>query len=629
MTDASPLALLAEAALPRTLWCRAILAIVILRFPVIWLCSWLVRGEPIEVTATFRPNGDIQYFEIVAALAQGNFGESNLYETAGEGLHPFPLGSITVHALFFAVFGAWGLMLADTLAAYAYYCAVFVLARTFTLPTSWAAGLGGAICANLYVVLWPITQRLGWSSAVLWGDRFPRPLVTETFFVSFMTVSAILFLAPTARRTWKFWAVSGIVLALSVQSDIYGFFVGTLLFSAACLRRLLARAIGSTVRGLCVMVAVVLATTWPFALQRASASPELLQRWGAFPLSRWVALSWITESPIGPPLVLSALALVVFSGVRRFGGTAGGLKAYLTFWVLAAWLAWVAMPLFFTLIGQGLYTAMFPDRLHRVVTYGTLIVVLLGVLQLPTLRLPARATRLLGPGLVAAMVLGVAARAWTNATRNAHVREYWFDYSAHGSYRDAFAELVRELEAPRYRDAVVMATVDHQVHTYWQAFRGGRSFVPDSFVSIASDAELERRLMHFSRILGMSTEDFLAFAQDEGVNCMFLGLAKYAANDVYAMAPLRDYTPEQVATIRRRNMHVTFRPIVPISELERLRTSYESIPSDTPYTRLDIVVLGRDRFLGHLAPPDADFDLTFENSIFRVFLRREATAEAG
>src|SRR5262245_57525311 len=55
-------ALVREAFLPRDPWTRVILAVCLARPVIIWLASWVLRREPIEVVTLYRPSGDVQYF---------------------------------------------------------------------------------------------------------------------------------------------------------------------------------------------------------------------------------------------------------------------------------------------------------------------------------------------------------------------------------------------------------------------------------------------------------------------------------------------------------------------------------------------------------------------------------------
>jgi hypothetical protein len=616
--------LIAESFLPRGAFGRAVLAVALLRAPVIWLVSSIVRREPVEVTALYRPSGDVQYLEIVAALSRGELGESNLLELAGQGLHPFPLASVVVHAALLAAFGAPGLLVGDVLASFALAGTLGVLGRLLGLSAARATAFVGFVTSSMYVVLWPITTRLGWGKDLLWGDRFPRPYVSETFLLAAAIVAVVLWTRPHEPRRRAFWIVTGLACSLLVQSDIYGVFVLGAAAAAAWLRaaRIAPARRGELLRGAAIAGAAIAATAWPFALQRRHATPEILERWGAYRVDRVEAIGWIREVSPLPPLALGAAIAValLLSRTGRARGSEPPLGSIASFWAFVTGIAALAMPAFSALLGQGIYPYHFGDRLRRLATYG-ICFVLLAAVRWPA-RLEGRPRRWLAVGFAFAMLALVGARAWENAGRTGHTRRSQYDFSALGSYRDPFAELVRRLDAPDLRGAVVLATVDQQVHVHWQVFGGGRSFLPDGWVSLAPDAEVERRFARFGRLIGMSSDEWLDLTEDDGIHMCFLGVAKYAANRAHTFAPLGAYTPEQQAAIARRSLYDSFAVEIPPSERERLRRLYEETPAKSAEALPDLLVLTNDaRFRRH-APAEEAFEAVFENRVFRLYRRR-------
>lgn len=633
-TDPTFRAAAREALLPGDGFGRAVLALVALRTPIVWLTAWLGRGEPIAVTAMYRPGGDVQYYELVAGMSRGNLGETNLFESAGQGLHSFPFGSIWLHSLFFAGFGGWGILLADTLVTILGFASLFLLARACRLSARAAAAFGAFVCGYLYVVFTPLTSRFGWMPDLLWGDRFPRPFLTEIYAALSYAVLVRLWLARRAAGepggsapfSAAFWGFAGIVFSLLLQSDIYtAFFVGlgyAVIVGERLLRKPQARP--ATLRGIGVFVLILAATAWPLALQQLATPKWLLVRWGVYPISRLTALSWARFTPIsGPILVALAAALAVAIGRRR----AGVEMRVVAFWGLIVALATIAFTLFFVIVGKGLYPYHSADRLRRVAMFAVaLIVLVVGRATWPAASSPWR--RRLDVAVAGALLIGmsggIAARAIEALRRDDHVRT-WYKLGPGVRYRAAFTELVRELDRPEHRGAVVLGTLDQQVHVHWQTFKGGRSFVPDGWVSVAPNEEMERRFVLFARLIGASAEQFLQMAQAAG-HCGMVFDATYSANSAYAIAPLSDYTEAQLRRIKARDIFTSFTFEIPISELSRMKRVYEGPDFRDAMPKLDLVVLNNDAEVGALAPPEAEFDLVFKNSIFRLYARRGRAA---
>lgn len=598
-------ALVRESLWPTTRLGRVVLAVVLLRPILLWLVPLFLHHEPIAVTALYRPSGDIQYLELIGALGRGVLGESNVFELAGRGIHPFPVASIGGHALAFALGGGWGLAVADVIATYVYFVSACLLYRVCTLSPRAAVLLAGAVVTSLYAVLWPITDRLGWGKDLMWGDRFPRPFVSTIFWVWSLTAIAVLWLRRE-RPGSRFWLLAGVALSLTVQSDVHAAFIAALALASVYGARFVATRDErpALIKGALIAAAIAVVCSIPFVVQRTGMRPDILQRWGAYPMSRATALSMIlTVPPWGPALVAVAAAMA-WRVDRRVAAL----------WLIVTAAAFVAFPLFSFLTGQGLYPYHFADRLKRVSFEGAAI---LGALALAPLaaRWP-RAKAAATWGLVAAMAASVGVRVAQNSARRDHPHASMYDLRG---YRAAFTELTRELDGPRYRDARVLATIDQAVHVYWQTFRSGHSFLPDAFVSLATDDEIEARSARFGHLLGMSPERFLTLWRDPTTVTLFFGSSKYAVNSVHALAPDSEYTPEQVREIHRRSPYVSFQQAVPRSTLERLSELYARAPSP-PEPRLDVVVLTNDPAWAELAPGEP-FELTFNNRVFRVYSR--------
>jgi hypothetical protein len=81
-----------------------------------WVLSALQHpGELLSVQALYRA-GDMEYFPLIQALANGNLGELAVLDSSSNFLASFPVGSIFLHSVFYKVLGVWGLPIADGIA---------------------------------------------------------------------------------------------------------------------------------------------------------------------------------------------------------------------------------------------------------------------------------------------------------------------------------------------------------------------------------------------------------------------------------------------------------------------------------------------------------------------------------
>lgn len=618
---------------------RTLIILCALRCPIIWFVANGANGEPAEVTALYRPGGDVEYFDLVASLARGNLGESNLYESLGLGLHPFPYASIALHSLLFGLWGAYGLLLADTLTTVAYVALLATLVRRCSLPQTWGYGLAAAIVSNLYVISWPLLKALGVHKALLWGDRFPRPFVSELFFLAVIVYALRLWKDSDGNLGRPFWLGLGLSLSLCLQSDVYSAMTsGVLLVSCAIPRLLQSKLRYHTLKGAGMALGALCVSAWPFALQRSATSPELLRRWGVYELSPLGALHGILDLPIAG--VIAVVIAAVFTerllrASRHVEPTEKRqLQSSVSFLLLLVGAAWVSQTLFCLGTGLGLHLYHFPNRLSLVCAYALCLLALLAAhAHVREKQYRSRLRSLLRWGLVGAVSLGIGARVIQSAARQTHTRSAKHGLELFPNYRAAFSELVRELQNPRYGQAKVLATLDQQVHAFWQSFRQGQSFLPGPFVSLAADQELEERLVAFGRLIKMDTASFLNLVQDRGHNIMFIGLGKYSANSVHHLFALEEYTPLQRARISQRSRYVEFQPEIPPRELQRWQSIYErtantalqpNLKTKSP-RRLDLLLLNNSSRFAALTPPEALFDLCFQNTVFRLYCHRDGS----
>jgi hypothetical protein len=212
-------------------------------------------------------------------------------------------------------------------------------------------------------------------------------------------------------------------------------------------------------------------------------------------------------------------------------------------------------------------------------------------------------------------------------TRSGHMRPDFDEWAALSDYRRPFVELTRELSTSKYGDRPVLGTFDHQVWSWWVTFRGGYSFLADACTSNASDAELERRSVSLARLIGMSRENFDLFMRRRYVMIFWMSCSKYQGSRAYSFAPLVDYSEDDRQRIARTAGYLNFSVALPLSQQARLGRLFESIDL-ARLNRLDIVVLTKDESVAGLAPPMSEFELTFENRLFRVWVRRHTQDQA-
>jgi hypothetical protein len=606
------------------------------------LCAlrpWIVGAalfprDPAAVRVIYRsPMGDIQYFPMINALAGGNFGENAVYESWGKGVESFPFASLIFHAGATAIFGSYaGYLLADVVVTLAFFFLFRTWCRLFSAREGWADFIAALFACGLPDIYVNLGQ--------IWGQRLPRPFVSDLYFIAGLTLLVWLAWKPERLRARPPWLALGAILALCAQSFIYevpvlvlaaGYVVVLFLafpggatlkaedrtgpaLATSELRMALSRA------GWAVAVFVILLT--PFWLQRMFESPDAPGRLGIFPVDRWS----IWSNPVwrdtggafsGGLFCLMMLALFnLFSRQLKLAPLPGRVLILLALLQVGAL---IAMPLQATLTG----TLIQPFH-YLIVSRSVQTCLLVAWLSYVGGGLLPRfsAAPLVAGALLLASFYVVTQREIVADQSLGPLRPDI--YTPPGpAYHAAFENLARELDRDLYKDDRVLATTDHQVYVYWVGFHHGFAFLPDNFSTTLSNQEIEDRLLWFARAEDLDPASLGRFLDQKAILVFWLGTDLYQCSPLYHRAPLSDYAPEDVA---RNFAHPpdlgSFALTLPKTDLQRLQDRYAQILAsplqDQP--RLDLIILATDQRHFPLPAPDASrYTLTYHDDYFRVW----------
>ncbi|HVP13107.1 MAG TPA: hypothetical protein VMV94_18170 [Phycisphaerae bacterium] len=607
-----------------------------------WIASRAVHpDEPVSIVAMYRA-GDIENYPFISAISRARLSESVVREQAGNGVAPFPMWSSLPHGLGLRIFGVAGFMLVDLLGFLAFYLACAAMLCRLRVNPLVARAVTVLIISGGLAWLGHLTARLPFLQSYpialeFWGLRITRPFPSSIL----LCICAALFFSFLVddrchSRAWP-WICFGISSAMLLQADPYSavtfalctpfLFLYILWRRSSAGRRLL--------RDVLLFIAAFVIFAVPCIVQRACELPDVSRRLGIFHVNRSAPL-WL---PYPNFSYLRAVWLVAIcaAGLGRLSADAATRSERTRLTLGLAGLctaAYLSLPLTCMITGEALQVYHFAIGFHTFV-FLTLLAFALQALTaiIDAVRRyaagPPRniATTAAWPALVVVILIVSVAwsleRASRLAGRTDHTRSDFPEWQALGpTYRSDFGALVGELSKPRYADCEVVSTFDHQVYAWWAAFRPGYSFLPDAALSTLPDAAMEARLIALCRTIGMSGPRFQEFVRRRYVTIFWLGHAKYQASQAHTFAPLSDYTPEQQCQIAKTNAMGSWACLLPSSESDRLRRRFDSLSGVPLPGRLDLIILTNDESLAGLAPPDSEFEPTYRNATFRVWLRR-------
>jgi hypothetical protein len=389
--------------------------------------------------------------------------------------------------------------------------------------------------------------------------------------------------------------------------------------------------------GLLAMIAGGAIAGWPFLVQRLHENHDATRRLGMFKLPNHPL--WLLPKPegyvmAGTVLVLALISLALLRRVDLPAEAEAARKRNVRMLFVFSVASLLAMPVFVLVLGQGIQLFHFELGAEEICSLALLILAVFIFEDFTRLDAGAIGRRRFGEaprgwataGVAAILVvcLGCTMR---NAVHRAARRTFiqggdYPEYLRVPDYRTSFVELTRELSSPKYRGSVI-GTFDGQVYCWWLTFMGGYSEMPDPFCSTLPDAEIERRMMYLSRLVGMNAEQFCDFAGQTYPEVLWLAHQKYQVSREFTFGPLEEYTPEVREKIAEKTDITGMGELViaiPSSERKRLISEFANGPGEA-VPRLDFIVLSKGPLLAQFSPPAGKYEKTYENAVFRVFRR--------
>jgi hypothetical protein len=601
------------------------------------------RGEDTSLLILFRSGpGDRDYLPLARQFASGQFGEGYTSGLIGLGWVPFPCFSVLPHGLALRWFGPVGFAVADMLTP-----CVYLLVATRLLLCAGVRPLASVLVA-LFVTLQgfsalsqAITATVGYALRAVpfyldfiqsWEFRFPRNFITEIY-----VLGALGNWCGLARngvdRPPVWWITTAAWMAAVLQSDVYSFIALALAFAVtaalhapstdrALWRKLLPR--------IALLVGVGLLLSIPFLVQRLHARPDVLSRYGVFPLSRaeagrllGIAWHFFPLSFVVFTLILPWVLFLVTRTRALRDLFPGRLAVALTVLQAAGYVAMAAL-----VVGsaQGVQLYHFRDTARTLLAWSTVLV--LGfMLSALIAALRARPwVRLTGCGLTAIVILLLGIRAHHEAGQHlataGNPRAFGrAPLPVAASYRADFAALIPELDRAAAAGAGVLATADVELFAWWTGLRGRESWLAHIFVSSQGDDVLLARLAAFARLNGLGPEEFVPWLLADGINdihASWFSGDRYQATPLYTFAPLADYTPEERRAIGTTNPLDCWHLVVPASERQRLAAAYRTaLAKPVPERPPALIALTRE--FPQLHPDPQRYRLSYENRTFQLY----------
>lgn len=601
-----------------------------------WLTALSERPDDPWSTVLFYRHGDPDYFGMIFRLLETGYGDFTLAEHQHQGVASFPFFAQFPYQVLVFLLGKAGFALADLLVSGARYIALYLLVG-LVMPSpfaraGWAFALFAFFSAPFTELLKPYF--LPWVKLhPLWDFRIAASYVTSVYFLfTVYTFTRLLGCVAGERQETRVFLVHGLTLGLLLQASVHDGLV--MAFASGALFLAHVHQTGRLPWVWPAMAGVFLASTGFFWYQLGHASPEMRQLWGAYPHLQDQLMAVVhTTPPVAVGQAVAAFLAAAF--YRRLARDEPSAQArhhlFLALGILLT-LAITASLLFTMLHPQGiqdyhlLHTYLYIKGLFQAAC-ALLIVDLLGRVGLVAPSAPRWARPLLAGG-VALLAVTVHAdhhrerhRVETQERLYPHPSGLHSGWPAIPGYRRDFNQLARLLE--QRPPGGVLGTLDFQLGQWWVALCRGYVYLPDTFASLTSQAEIEARLFSFLKLHRVSREQLAGFLETDYFVKRFHSLSKYQANRFHLFAPLSDYPARSLDTIYRAMY--PWNLVVPESEKRRILAAYEAFPPGL--ARLDFIVVVKPSLLAMV--PGEGFVKTWENATFAVYDKVTVTGANG
>jgi hypothetical protein len=568
--------------------------------------SLIVWGrEDISIKAIYR-YGDLQYYPMIAALAQLDLHPTYSAFFGSQGAQIFPLFIFAVPALLFNLFGWWAFPVIDFIY---FLLALIFLDRCFRLvglrpSAAWASAI---VCVT---EPFPSNGPLGIVHSYLYFDfyglRIERPFLSGVSYFAFVLVFLSLSEKPEwlqfSWRTNNWWPVIlGLAAAALLQSDTSNFVsaaaAGSMFIAINLIRRKL-EPMGLSVLGLLVVVITFLVASLPFLLQLHFGAPDLARRFGVFPLdatNRWLISKSFVKSNIYVIWWLSVALVSLYTALKLLGYRfRPGASMGLTILAVSGFIG----PLMFFFLSPSatqVYHFWSVSRLTYVIPLCAFTAILADVVwsRFGVKANPARVRKFL---FVTIAVLAISLF-WVRSTRYVSqtqvMRPDFFRAMRAATFRRELIDVISYLDTQARGNSHLLLTNDHHVLTWWIVSGRGTLLMPDVFSTTLSQANIETQLCMAGKYLGWSRTEFLRFLINDLNTYItwFLSANLYSASLFHHMWPLADYPPiSRDAILNSLN---EWQILLPVSEPKRLGELYSQTNVDTA-DGPDFIVVLRD-----------------------------------
>ena len=587
-----------------------------------WIFSYLYFDDDITLRI-INDTSDTAYYPIINAFSNFDFSPSYSDDIKDLDLISFPLISLLINSIFFKIFGSYSFIILEFICVNLFLIIFYKIFLKFNFPIYFA--LTSAVFLFVVPSLLHELSFLNveaFSLLILNLDhfyslRFPRPIITNLFFFSFVLL-AINFYIDKKDYVKKLFFLT-ILLGITLNAFFYLFFIEfffLIIIFILKFKNNLFKIIFINLKQIFYCFLILLSFVIIFQIQIFYSEPDYIQRLGVFKVDlkqKTILFDYYFNFILGKNFIFLFLLNTLYYILLK-----SNISKILYFLFISS----VISPFFFFLFfSKGV------DYYHFfgwIVVCGFLFPFISSLVLIKDKILPFFNDRSVNFYSISLIILMISYLNLTNAIK------YKNDFEQIKYDRNNLNELVIFIKKNKYfknKNSKIFNL--NEKLSIWFLLENYKNFsiIPISFWNPKTDDILENELISTVRFLKLDENDFYDLIKNEFRSWRyqnpfvrkFFG-RKYMANSLVTFKnDTSDFTDLEKKYIESNNLISTHQVIIPKSEIQRLLKKFKNFKKEI---NPELVVIDSKSLVNSSKFKNDEYCLIFKNNRFLIYINK-------
>ena len=600
-----------------------------------WFFSFYFYGfEDINIKIIFNPSGDYSYYPFVSQLSNFKFNEGYSKIFTDLNYIGFPFLVILLHAIFFKIFNLFGFIILELICIYFFIKIFFHIFKEinfsntscilislllFTIPS---------IVEILNSFNIPYSLNLKQLYSGFYNLRFPRPLITNLFFFSFMLFLIKYYLGKKTESKKFNLFLTFIFLGALFNSFFFFFIVCSILLFWIIILDLKKDFFKKENLVLILKSNIILSIVClPFLLQIFFIEQDYYSRIGTFTIDsdiRYYLSQHLFKGFLKPEFIIILISNIIIYYIN-INLNPNNKKILNFFWLL--FFSSVLAPIFYLLFMNKI---TFFGNFVFIIALSSLILLKFNIILLffsKVLQKEIKKSFIFF--IIFFLIFSNSIYFFKNSKVSMLSEGEHFKAKNIETFRDDFSKTINFLKNNSDENSLLL-TNDIHTQLWWIFSNKKYYYFPYVFFVSLTDDMIETQLINAFKYLKLNENDFINFFNENKItnwrvvntnNYFFLGHLKYQANFLTKRSSINNYPEKTKKFILKQSIHHTNQVILSKEEVERLKEKFVNTALDERLEP-DIIVLTKDSKLTKNLLMLKNFFIEFENSNFVILKKK-------